>query len=247
MTPGDTPALAIQASRALAAAGQGDMVWGHVAVRDPQGRGIWIKAPGWGLEEVDGDRLQLVSWDAEVLLGKGTPHKECHIHLEILKASPDLTCTVHTHAVSAVAFGALGTALRPISHDGSLFEGEDVPRFQATGSLVSTPELGKALAADLGGAPAALMPKHGLVAAGRTVPAAVMHAVLLERACAVQLTAAAAGEVRVWSGDAEASAKHAECWADSQLEAGYRYLARRAATRAAARPLTPSAIELTLQ
>ncbi len=62
--------LAVVASRTLAAAGQGDMVWGHVAVRDPAGRGVWIKAPGWGLEEVREDRVQLISFDAEVMVGE---------------------------------------------------------------------------------------------------------------------------------------------------------------------------------
>lgn len=229
MTPAQARALAVEASHALAAAGQGDMVWGHAAVRDPEGRGIWIKAPGWGLEEVSDDRLQLVSYGAEVLHGDGTPHKECHIHLEILTAAPELTCTVHTHAQSAVAFAALDMPLLPLSHEGTLFAGDDVPRFRETGSLISAPALGKALAATLGGAPAALMPKHGLVAAGHTVAAAVMHAVLLERACALQLRAGSAGPVFVRSDAAEARAKRAECWPDSQLEAGYRYLVRRAA------------------
>ncbi|MEV7681864.1 class II aldolase/adducin family protein [Streptomyces sp. NPDC088341] len=229
MTPDQAQRLAVEASHALAAAGQGDLVWGHAAVRDPRGRGIWIKAPGWGLEEVREDRLQLVSWDATVLHGTGTPHKECHIHLGLLAASPDLVCTVHTHAPAAVAFGALGTPLLPLSHEGALFGGEDVPRFRATGALVSTPRLGKALAVDLGTAPAALLPKHGLVGAGRTVPSAVMHAVLLERACATQIRAAAAGPVRVRSDRTEARAKRAECWPDSQLEASWHYLLRRAA------------------
>ncbi|MCX4904656.1 class II aldolase/adducin family protein [Streptomyces sp. NBC_00878] len=229
MTPDQARRFAVEASHALAAAGQGDMVWGHVAVRDPRGDGIWIKAPGWGLEEVREDRLQLVSFDGQVLQGDGAPHKECHIHLEILAASPDLTCTVHTHAPSAVAFAALGQELLPLSHEGALFAGEDAPRFKATGGLVSTPALGRALAATLGEAPAALMPSHGLVSAGRTVPAAVMHAVLLDRACAVQLTATAAGAVRVHSDLAEARAKRAECWPDSQLEAGWHYLLRRVA------------------
>ncbi|MER6959940.1 class II aldolase/adducin family protein [Streptomyces sp. NPDC000618] len=229
MTPAQARRLAVEASHALAAAGQGDMVWGHVAVRDPEGRGIWIKAPGWGLEEVRDDRLQLVSYDGDVLHGDGAPHKECPIHLEVLKAAPELTCTVHTHAQSAVAFAALDMPLLPLSHEGTLFAGDDVPRFPETGALVSTPALGKTLAAALGAAPAALMPKHGLVAAGHTVAAAVMHAVLLERACAIQLRAESAGAVLVHSDAAEARAKRAQCWPDSQLEAGYRYLVRRAA------------------
>lgn len=225
----DAGTLAVQASHALAAADQSDLVWGHVAVRDPDGRGIWIKQPGWGLEEVDERRVQLVSFEARVLQGVGPPHKECYIHLEILRARPEVTCTVHTHARSAVAFAALGTPLLPLSHEGALFAGEDVPRFEPSGALVTTPERGRELAATLGRAPGALLPAHGLVAAGLSTPAAVMHAVLLERACRVQLDAMAAGAVRVYPDAAQARAKGAECWPPSQLENGWAYLLRRAA------------------
>ncbi|TDD40151.1 class II aldolase/adducin family protein [Actinomadura sp. KC06] len=227
MTPDEARRLAAQASRALAAAGQSDLVWGHAAVRDPDGRGIWIKAPGWGFEEIDEDRVQLVSFDADVLEGEGRPHLECHIHLEILRRRPELQASVHTHGRSAVAFAALDVPLLPISHEATIFGGDDPPRFTATGGLVRTRELGAALADALGAAPAALMPKHGLVAAGTSVEAAVMHAVLLDRACEAQLAAMAAGPVRVHSDAAEAAAKRAECWPESQLRAGYRYLARK--------------------
>ncbi|MFI6816029.1 class II aldolase/adducin family protein [Nonomuraea sp. NPDC050328] len=220
-------AQVVAASRALAAAGQGDMVWGHVAVRDPDGRGVWIKAPGWGLEEVTEDRVQLVSYDGQAATS-AKPHVEVHIHLEIMRARPDVACSVHTHAESAVAFAALGTPLLPLSHDGALFGGLDVPRFERTGGLVKTPELGAALSTTLGDAPAALMPRHGLVAAGESIAAAVMHAVLLERACRAQLAAMAAGQVRDHSDAGEARAKQAECWPEAQLEAGYQYLLRKA-------------------
>ena len=212
----------------MGGAGHGDMVWGHVAVRDPEGRGIWIKAPGWGLGEVDEERVQLVSFDAEVIVGKGAPHKECHIHLEILRRSPELQCVVHTHAQAAVSFASLGVPLRPISHDGAIFGGDDVPRFTETGGLISTTALGRSVATALGSAPAVLLPSHGLVAAGTSVPAAVMHAVLLERACRAQLAAMAAGPIRVHSDRDEARAKLAECWPESQLVAGWNYLLRQA-------------------
>lgn len=227
MTPDEARRLAIEASRALAAAGQSDLVWGHAAVRDPDGRGIWIKAPGWGFEEIDDGRVQLVSFDADVLDGEGGPHLECHIHLAILRRRPELQASVHTHGRSAVAFAALDVPLLPISHEATIFGGKQVPRFTATGGLVRTRDLGEALAGTLGAAPAALMPKHGLVAAGTSVEAAVMHAVLLDRACEAQLAAMAAGPVRVHSDAAEAAAKRAECWPESQLRAGYQYLARK--------------------
>jgi hypothetical protein len=45
--------LTVQASRALAAAGQGDMVWGHASVRDPGGRGAWMKcADVWSARQL---------------------------------------------------------------------------------------------------------------------------------------------------------------------------------------------------
>lgn len=220
--------LTVDASRALAVAGQGDMIWGHVAVRDPEGRGIWIKAPGWGLEEVTDERLQLVSFDAEVLEGEGRPHIECHIHLAVLRADPDRACSVHTHAEAAVAFAALESELLPVTHDGALFAGADVPRYRATGNLVRTPELAGVLAATLGDSPAALLPSHGLVAAGASVPAAVMHAVLLDRACRAQLLAMSAGSLRTYSDVAEARAKAVDCWPPTQIEAGWGYLLRRA-------------------
>jgi hypothetical protein len=73
------------------------------------------------------------------------------------------------------------------------------------------------------------MPKHGLVAAGSTAGTAVMHAVLLEQACRIQLDAMAAGELTVYSDPDEAIAKRALCWPPSQLESGWRYWLRKSA------------------
>lgn len=218
--------LAALASRALATTGQSDLVWGHVAIRDSAGRGIWIKAPGWGLAEATAERVQLVSFDAEVIVGTGAPHKECYIHIEVLRAQPSWQCSVHTHAPAAIAFASLGVPLLPISHDGALFGGDDVPRHPGGGRLVADRRSGEVLARALGTAPAALMPSHGLVAAGATPAAAVMHAVLLERACRAQLDAMAAGTVTIFSDAVEARAKRDECWPASQLTAGWEYLVR---------------------
>ncbi|PRY36855.1 class II aldolase/adducin family protein [Umezawaea tangerina] len=226
-TSEEARALTISASHALAAAGQEDMVWGHVAVRDPDGRGVWIKQPGWGLAEVTGPRLQLVSFDGGVLEGEGTPHVECSIHLEVLRADASLVCSVHTHSAGATTFASLDTALLPLSHAGALFAARGLPRFQATTGLVRTPELGAALAAALGSAPAALLPAHGIVTTGPTVGAAVMHAVLLDRACRDQLVAMAAGSPRALPDEDETRRKAEECWPPHQLEAGWRYLVRR--------------------
>lgn len=224
----DARALAVLASKVLAVAGQSDLIWGHVAVRDPQGRGAWMKAAGWGLEEVEDDRVVLVDAEGGVVEGTGARHVECFIHTRILAARPDVGCVVHTHAAASTAFASLGVPLRPISHEATLFVPPDLTRFSGTSSLIRTAELGDQLAAELGERNAILLPGHGVVVAGRDVPTAVMSAVLLDRACRLQLDVAAAGGPRLWTGDEEALVKRAMCWPPLQLESGWRYLVRRA-------------------
>ncbi|MBO1416667.1 class II aldolase/adducin family protein [Streptomyces sp. FH025] len=225
----DPRALVATGSQVLAAAGQGDMVWGHLAVRDPGGRGVWMKSAGWGLEEITPDRVLLVSWTGELLEGEGRVHLEHHIHTEIMRARPDVHVSLHTHSLTVNAFSALGEPLRALGHDAVVFAEHGLPRFTATDNLVRTPQLGRALAADLGDARACLMPGHGLAAVGRDIAHAVMYAILLERACRTQLTARAAGELRHWTGHQECLEKDAVAWPDSQIDAGWRYWRRRAA------------------
>jgi L-fuculose-phosphate aldolase len=197
------------ASNILGLEDLGDFVLGHVSVRDPEGRGVWMKASGWGFEEITPDRVVLVGWDGALVSGDGRRHLEYPIHTEILRVRPDAQSVVHVHAPHAVAFAALGTPLRPISHEGTLFAPPDVARFTRTGDLITTAELGEALARAVGMRNAALMVHHGIVTVGATLQSAVVLAILLERACRKQLLAMAAGELRTWSDDDEALAKRA--------------------------------------
>src|ERR1700744_1927520 len=100
--------LAVDGCLALAAAGQADMVWGHPSVRDPGGRGAWLKCSGWGFEEVTAERGGLVPPDGSLLDGTGPRHIEYPIHTEILAARPDVGAVVHTHSPAACEFAALG-------------------------------------------------------------------------------------------------------------------------------------------
>ncbi|MDJ0105500.1 class II aldolase/adducin family protein [Rhodococcus erythropolis] len=216
----------VQASHALAAAGLGDMVWGHASVRDEGGRGVWMKASGWGFEEVDTDKVLLVSPAGAVLDGTGKRHLEYPIHTEIMSRRDDVGAVVHTHAPALAAFASLNRDLLPISHDAVPFTYPQLPRFTDTGALIATPELGRSLAQSLGEAHAVLIPNHGAVTAGPDIASAVMYAVLLERACRTQLMAMSAGGPEVWSDEDEARFKRQQVWDRSQLDAGWHYLTR---------------------
>ncbi len=215
----------IDASGALAFAGLSDMVWGHASVRDPDGRGVWMKASGWGFEEITAERVALVTPDGAVADGAGPRHLEYPIHTEIMATRPDVGSVVHTHAPALSAFASLDVELRPISHDAVAFE-QGLPRFNVTGALIADRDLGRALAEELGEARAILMPQHGAVTAGPDAASAVMYAVLLERACRTQLLAMAAGGPARWSDPEEAAFKREQIWNPGQLGAGWRYLVR---------------------
>jgi len=213
--------------RILGLEDQGDFVWGHVSVRDPEGRGIWMKASTWGLEEIGPEHVLLVSWDGEVLEGDGRRHIEYPIHTELMRTRADVNCVVHTHAPWSVAFASTHEPLRPVSHEPTLFVPPDVARFTKTGDLITTAELGGDVAAAVGDRNAAFMLHHGIVTCGPDVVGGVMAAVLLERACRTNLRALAGGGPKSWSSDEEALSKRGHCWSPALLQQAWDYLARR--------------------
>ncbi|MBU3067789.1 class II aldolase/adducin family protein [Nocardia sp. NEAU-G5] len=222
----------VHASRALATAGLSDMVWGHASVRDPDGKGAWMKASGFGFEEIDAGRVVLVSHNGDVLAGTGKRHLEFPIHTEILARRTDVGAVVHTHAPALSAFSSLQRDLLPISHDAVPFAHPQLPRFTVTGALIATRDLGRALAEELGDANGILMPHHGAVTVGPDIATAVMYAVLLERACRTQLLADAAGGPQTASDAAETRFKREQIWNPGQLNIGWEYLVRRSGTEA---------------
>lgn len=213
--------------RVLGEEDQGDFIWGHVSCRDPDGRGAWMKAATWGFEEIDGNKVILVDPDGSVVEGSGRRHAEFPIHTEVMAARPEITSVVHTHALHAVALAATGQPLRPISHEGTLFVPPDISRFTETGDLILTRALGRKVAAALGDRNALFLVNHGIVTVGPDVPTAVLTAVLLERACRMQLMASSAGDLVAWSSDDEALSKRDHCYPPELLAQAWAYLVRR--------------------
>jgi L-fuculose-phosphate aldolase len=214
------------ASRVLGEADQGDLIWGHASLRDPAGRGAWMKRSGLGFDEVRADDVLLVAPSGEVAEGSGRRHLEYPIHTEIMAARDDVGAVVHTHAPHAVAFASLRLPLLPISHEGTLFVPPDIARFTETGDLITTPRLGAAVATALGDRNALLLENHGIVVAEADLPTAVTTAIILDRACALQLRALAAGPIKKWSSDEEAIAKRRNCYSPALLRAAWGYLVR---------------------
>lgn len=212
--------------RILGTNGHDDYVWGHVSARDPDGRGIWMKASTYGFEEITADHVILVSFDGEVLEGDRPRHAEWPIHTEVMRARADIGAVVHSHPPHSIAVGAAGVPLRPLSHAGTLFVPPDVPRFTKTANLIVTSEMGADVADGLDGQNALLLVNHGIVTAGKDVRDAVIRAVLLEKASHQQVVTYTLGEPRHWSSDEEALAKRETVWGEHHLIMLWDYLSR---------------------
>lgn len=213
--------LIVVACRVLEKAGQADMVWGHVSVRDPGGRGVWLKGSNLGFDEVGPGDVILIDFDGEVLEGTAGRHVEYPIHTEIMRSRPDIGAVVHTHPLYSISFAATGWPLLALSHEACHFVPPEIARFSATGDLVRTKQLGEALAEELGGRNAILMPHHGIATAGSDLGEAVALATHLERACQIALLA---GKDAIPSDDAEALQKRER--SARHLQMAWSYLAR---------------------
>src|SRR5215470_4770421 len=87
-----------RACRILEMEGHGDMTLGHLSLRDPAGRGFWLKRNARGLGEILSARdFVLVDHEGRQLAGEGGRHSEWPIHSAILLARPEVLVVAHTH------------------------------------------------------------------------------------------------------------------------------------------------------
>jgi HCOMODA/2-hydroxy-3-carboxy-muconic semialdehyde decarboxylase len=122
------------------------------------------------------------------------------IHGEILRARPDVHAVCHLHSEPVLPFAVSGTPLVPVFHMGAVI-GRNVgfwdarDEFGDTDMLVSTPQQAQSLAHALGPNWTVLMRRHGAVVVGRSIREVVFRAVQLKLNAALQLRAAALGDI----------------------------------------------------
>ena len=188
--------------RILAMEGHNDITLGHMSLRDPHGRGLWLKKSRRGLDEVFGaDDYVLIDFDGKLLQSDGPCHSEWPIHTEIMKARADVMVVGHTHAHYSVLFSAAEQELAALNHEGANLVG-NLARFRETAGLINTVELGRALAQSLGHMSVVLMKNHGITFVGAGIEEATLYGLFMERACRAQIEIAATG----WAWSAPAGA-----------------------------------------
>ena len=187
-------------------AGQGEGIAGHLTARRPGAETFWAHRWGLGFDEIGPDDLVESDFDLGTVTGRGTCNPTLHIHTQIYRVRPDINCIVHTHAANIVALSATGSPLLPVTQTGCYYF-DDVCTFDEFDGIVLDTREGDAIAAALADNHAVFLKHHGLLTVGDTIGDAVIGAIVLDYACAVQLAAMAAGQVDVLP---EAAARQAK-------------------------------------
>ena len=176
------------ACRILALEGYSDLTLGHVSARAPDGS-VFIKRKGIALDEVSPeDVVELGDESAPLNL-------ETVLHSEVYRARDDVWAVVHGHPPHGTALAATEARLELLTHDSVLFK-DGIGRYDESADLIVDPEQGRAVARALGPHRAVLLRNHGVLVAGKDVAWAVLGAVTLERAIAMQSAARSLGPLR---------------------------------------------------
>lgn len=182
-----------EAGSVLEQGGHGDKVLGHVSLRDPAGRGFWMKRSGISLAELEGpEDFVLVDFDGRKIAGDGVRHAEWPIHGEIFLRRSDINVIGHTHPYYAGVMATTEQPIEPLTPSGAFFAA-GMPRYRETSNLIIDKQMGKDLAVALGDADAVLMRNHGITYGGATIGDCVAAGLLCEYACRDQLRASVSG------------------------------------------------------
>lgn len=180
--------------------------FGHISARLPDSDRWMITRHSLGADAKADDFL-VFDLDGKKLSGGGVVPGEYPIHLEILRARPDVGSVIHYHGMYSTAFTTSEQRLRPIHLMGTLFH-DGIPIYPDP-RLVSDRQRGEALARALGSHRAVLLRAHGAAITGASVEEAVGGAFLFEENAHRACVSAGLGKP-LWLDDATAAEAGAE-------------------------------------
>src|SRR4051795_12971478 len=175
---------------------------GHVSARIPGRDAFVVQIGSQSRAELSPETMLVVDYDGKVLEGDGQPPSELPIHLEILKARPDVEAVLHSHMELAIAFTMMeGVKLVPMRARASRWK-SGIP-VDPDPSHIKYPEQGRALANTLGPHHVVLMRAHGLVLVAESARALFIDAVHFKENATAQMQALQAGAKPLPLTDAE--------------------------------------------
>jgi len=199
--------------------------FGHVSARIPNSA-RFMMTPRISLALVKERDLLTLNLSGEIVEGRQPAPSETWLHAALMKAKPEINAITRIHARVANMFSVTDRKLEPVHNHGSFFA-SGVPVFHRP-DLITTPELGAAVAETLGNKPAVLLRGNGQVTVGKSIPEAVMMAIYLEEAAEILYGALQIGTPIPLTGD-ESAQRQVEALPPVDLARAWQFFKNRAA------------------
>jgi ribulose-5-phosphate 4-epimerase/fuculose-1-phosphate aldolase len=166
----------------------------HMTARLPDNHRHFLMNPrGLGWHEITPENLIKLDFDGNVLseteLMPGPAG--LNFHSAILKAKPEIACTMHLHAMQGVVVSALEEGLQFFDQESCAIYGQ-VSYHQFEG-LAEEKDEAPRIIADLGDKFTMIMLNHGLLSVGRTIGECFDYMAKLIRACDTQVSIMSTG------------------------------------------------------
>lgn len=179
-----------------------DLIFTHISVRLPgPEHHFLLNRYGLLFEEVTASSLVTVDLEGRPVHDANARVNPAGfvIHSAIHAARDDALCVLHTHSRAGCAVAALESGLLPVNQISLEFY-DRVSYHDYEGIALNVDEQQR-LVRDLGTTNAMILRNHGLLTVGRTPGEAFLRTYYLDKACEIQLAAAAAGALRLPSHD----------------------------------------------
>ncbi len=174
-----------------------EMIFNHITLRVPGPEKVFLINP-FGLHYSEVTASNLVAIDINGQPVRPTPHPVnlagFVAHSAIHAAIDEAHCVMHTHTTSGCAVASSNVGLSHDSFYGAQLHGQ-VAYHDFEGVTVNTDERAR-LVQHIGSKRAVILRNHGLLSWGSSVEEAFMWLWTLQRACDIQVAAAALGPMR---------------------------------------------------
>jgi ribulose-5-phosphate 4-epimerase/fuculose-1-phosphate aldolase len=174
-----------------------EAIFNHITLRVPGPEVQFLINPfGLHYSEVTASNLVLIDLDGHPLRETQWPINMAGyvIHSAIHEAIPRAHCVMHTHTTTGMAVACLKDGLSPTNFYAAQLQGRVA--YHDFEGITTEPGEKERLVRDIGDKPAVILRNHGLLTWGESLSEAFMMMRTLQRACDVQIAAAAAGALQ---------------------------------------------------
>jgi L-fuculose-phosphate aldolase len=187
--------LLVRLARQMLAVGLVTGTSGNLSAREPGGARVLVTPSGVEYDTLRPEDLIAVDLDGRQQPEGGlVPSIDTPTHLAIYRARRDVSGIVHTHSPYAAAFSLVNESIPPLLLEAAGYLGGAVRVMEY--SPAGSPDGPARIVAALGAGRAILLPNHGVMAVGETLPKAFHAATAVEEGARVAWIARQLGRPR---------------------------------------------------